>query len=995
MGLKNAAIQFQMMIDDRLEPVRDVADAYIDDIIVGTRVELGEDLFAAHDKDLRRVLQLLKDEQLVADIGKCKFFVPEVEFCGHILRNGTRRPAPGKLSAIEKWEVPKVITELRAFLGFTNYYSSYVKGYADVVACLQDKLKVPKEEGKKGSKKQITWTPTDQEAFEEIKRRMCSQLVLQRVDPDKPFVLRVDASGYAVGAVLEQLVEGTRRPTPEDVLQKRTVPMAFMSQKLAQSQRNWVAREQETYAIILALQKWETWIGLQPILVLTDHKALEHWAHEVLDTPSGPLGRRSRWHQILSKYDITVGYVPGKENTVADILSRWAYPASQALRDISLHGSEKDDDEMKRIIEDEKSAERACTYMLIRDPPMDRNSWVRGLGKRPGSGGGGPPPPAPKRFSFKQPQGRRSSQEASEESSQPVAPPRRKAGKGTDRGNSDGEEESSEIVSSVEEEEGIPLSERRGAAAQPAPDSSQQASSSTQHHDITRPEGAEGSFQLTIPEMELCNWEEQYRKCPTWGDAWEQIHSNTSEWPKGLQFVQGKLVLEDRLCLPSSLQNAHIRLYHNHMGHPGPERLWKCLVRVYEFADFPSVKEFTEQVKSECEVCQASQRPSHRKGPIVHTPIPSHIMDSVAIDVFFMPSVQFEGEEFDAMVCCVDRHSGWIVTIPCVRKGLTGSKIAKAMLKYFWRPFGIPRVVTSDQGTHFVNAWWQTMCATLGIRQAFSQAYHHQANGRAEMAGQQLMERLRKLNAEETINWVEGLPQILDRYHDTPGESGFSPYEILFGRERCTGYLPYAPPRECPDAKDFFLRMEEVDNRVAVVLNDKHAAQATKINANRKSPPDFQVGDQVWYLRPEGSGTKLDTRWIGPGKVTAKVGEHSYEVRITPDDIIAAHATFLKPHKPDVFRGEGIPLYFHQRTVLDSQALTDEWEVESVLDHRVEKDGKYFFKVVWKGHPDEEASWEPINNFIHRYGTDVVRYCKEKGLEPPVMRFLQSEPSQE
>ena len=55
------------------------------------------------------------------------------------------------------------------------------------------------------------------------------------------------------------------------------------------------------------------------------------------------------------------------------------------------------------------------------------------------------------------------------------------------------------------------------------------------------------------------------------------------------------------------------------------------------------------------------------------------------------------------------------------------------------------------------------------------------------MAGQQLMERLRKMNAEVTINWVEALPQVLDRFHDTPGESGFSPYQILFGRERCTG----------------------------------------------------------------------------------------------------------------------------------------------------------------------------------------------------------------
>jgi hypothetical protein len=51
-----------------------------------------------------------------------------------------------------------------------------------------------------------------------------------------------------------------------------------MSRKLTGSQRNWVPREQETYAIILALQKWETWIGFQPVLVLTDHKALESWA---------------------------------------------------------------------------------------------------------------------------------------------------------------------------------------------------------------------------------------------------------------------------------------------------------------------------------------------------------------------------------------------------------------------------------------------------------------------------------------------------------------------------------------------------------------------------------------------------------------------------------------------------------------------------------------------------------------------------------------------
>ena len=74
-----------------------------------------------------------------------------------------------------------------------------------------------------------------------------------------------------------------------------------------------------------------------------------------------------------------------------------------------------------------------------------------------------------------------------------------------------------------------------------------------------------------------------------------------------------------------------------------------------------------------------------------------------------------------------------------------------------------------------------------------SHAYHHRANGRAEMGGQQLFERLRRLQIEGEFSWVEALPQVLDRLHDTPGERGLSPYHILFGRERPLGGLPYEP----------------------------------------------------------------------------------------------------------------------------------------------------------------------------------------------------------
>jgi hypothetical protein len=116
MGLTNASQQFQQMMEDLLFPVRDVADPFIDDILIGTRVEPGQDLLKTHEADLRRVLEVLKKESLLADPSKCHLFVKEVEFCGHIFgQRLSGDPHPGGLRAIEKWERPQNITEMRAF----------------------------------------------------------------------------------------------------------------------------------------------------------------------------------------------------------------------------------------------------------------------------------------------------------------------------------------------------------------------------------------------------------------------------------------------------------------------------------------------------------------------------------------------------------------------------------------------------------------------------------------------------------------------------------------------------------------------------------------------------------------------------------------------------------------------------------------------------------------------------------------------------------------
>ena len=82
--------------------------------------------------------------------------------------------------------------------------------------------------------------------------------------------------------------------------------------------------EHETYALVSCLLKFKSWIGGRKVIVYTDHKSLESWYKGDLCTLSGPLGRRGRWHEFSSRYHIDVVYKPGKNNTVADVLSWWA-----------------------------------------------------------------------------------------------------------------------------------------------------------------------------------------------------------------------------------------------------------------------------------------------------------------------------------------------------------------------------------------------------------------------------------------------------------------------------------------------------------------------------------------------------------------------------------------------------------------------------------------------------------------------------------------------
>jgi hypothetical protein len=153
------------------------------------------------------------------------------------------------------------------------------------------------------------WGNDQQKAFDELKTRMCSRLILMNPDPSKMFYLQTDASSTGAGAVLTQEVEGS----------KKRKPVAYFSCTFSPAEANYNIYEKEFLAVIKAIENWRAhliWIE-KPFIIETDHKNLTYWKE-----PKKLTGRTARWHEKLQDYNFKIVHIAGKSNGPADALSR-------------------------------------------------------------------------------------------------------------------------------------------------------------------------------------------------------------------------------------------------------------------------------------------------------------------------------------------------------------------------------------------------------------------------------------------------------------------------------------------------------------------------------------------------------------------------------------------------------------------------------------------------------------------------------------------------
>ena len=127
---------------------------------------------------------------------------------GHVVSKNGIQTDPRKVEAIHKWPVPTNVTEVRSFLGFTNYYQRFIKRYAQVVKPLYKLIL-----GENASKKRysIKWDIECQNAFDNIKELCTTTTIVAYADFAKPFKLHTNASMLGLGTVLYQVHNGVEK----------------------------------------------------------------------------------------------------------------------------------------------------------------------------------------------------------------------------------------------------------------------------------------------------------------------------------------------------------------------------------------------------------------------------------------------------------------------------------------------------------------------------------------------------------------------------------------------------------------------------------------------------------------------------------------------------------------------------------------------------------------------------------------------------------------
>ncbi|XP_039447993.1 uncharacterized protein K02A2.6-like [Culex pipiens pallens] len=343
-GVKPAPGAFQKVVDNMLAG-QEGAASFLDDVLVFGRTR------AEHDRNLEQTLQRIQDFGFRLKIEKCKFYMTEVKYLGHIINQNGIRTDPGKVSAISQMPPPKNLTELRSFLGAVNYYAKFIKEMHQLRRPLDLLLK-------KDAK--WAWSDDCQRSFERFKELLKSDLMLTHYNPTLDIIVAADASQTGIGATIRhRFPDGS-----EKIIQ-------HASRSLTPAEQAYGQIDKEALALVYAVTKFHRMLLGRRFVLETDHQPLLRIFGSHKGIPTHTSNRLQRLGLVLLCYNFGIDYVSTANFGYADVLSRLIDSAAEPEEEYVIAALYLEDD-MSAVLEDSVGNTPVTSKMIAAATARDK-----------------------------------------------------------------------------------------------------------------------------------------------------------------------------------------------------------------------------------------------------------------------------------------------------------------------------------------------------------------------------------------------------------------------------------------------------------------------------------------------------------------------------------------------------------------------------------------------------------------------------------------------
>ena len=254
------------------------------------------------------VFDRLREHGLKLKPSKCEVFKPEINYLAHVSQKGVL-PSKKNLESIAQCLPLDTYTKVKSFVSLVGHYRCFIKGFAKIAAPLYD---LTSRDNKDKKSEHVDLSPEALKAFDCLKAACLQTPILAFLDFDKPFLLETDASGRGLRAVLSQKqVDGQYHP------------IAYASRVMNETEQGYHSNKQEFLALKwVATEQFHEYLSpygknRNKFIVHTDNNPLTYIFSSANLDAAGQC-----WVARLASYNFSLEYQKGKDNTVADFLSR-------------------------------------------------------------------------------------------------------------------------------------------------------------------------------------------------------------------------------------------------------------------------------------------------------------------------------------------------------------------------------------------------------------------------------------------------------------------------------------------------------------------------------------------------------------------------------------------------------------------------------------------------------------------------------------------------